>query len=179
MILWQHTTVVEVIWGLKPPSLLPTALYSYRADMTKAVAKLRGMSRATLYSVCLPGWLNIRVTSEQHVPWVAKLGNIEGRIKALNCLFRYKQLLTRNWICRPLDTCVVGSMDNHSRSCHLQESSQHHGKQYIRNLCTLKLLETQHWIVLLDWKDSHPPKRSEKGYDSSLPQERGASYKVG
>ncbi len=34
------------------------------------MAKLGDLSRATLNSACLPGWLNMRVTSEQHVPRV-------------------------------------------------------------------------------------------------------------
>ncbi len=34
------------------------------------MAKLGNLSRATLYSACLPGLLNMRVTSEQHVPRV-------------------------------------------------------------------------------------------------------------
>ncbi len=34
------------------------------------LAKLGDLSRVTLYSAWLPGWLNMRVTSQQHVPWV-------------------------------------------------------------------------------------------------------------
>ncbi len=39
-------------------------------DECKAMAKTGDMSRATLYSACLPGWLNMRVTSEKHLPQV-------------------------------------------------------------------------------------------------------------
>ncbi len=40
------------------------------------MANLGDMPRVTLYSACLSGWLNIRVTSEQHVPQVPETRNV-------------------------------------------------------------------------------------------------------
>ncbi len=60
---------VRVDWGMK------VLFYggSDRGNLSstswpQAIAKQGDLSRATLFSVCLPRWLNMRVTSEQHVP---------------------------------------------------------------------------------------------------------------
>ncbi len=42
----------------------------------KAVAKLEDMLHATLYSACPLGWVNMRVTREQHVPRVEETRNV-------------------------------------------------------------------------------------------------------
>ncbi len=55
----------------------------------KAMAKLGDLLRATVYSVCLPGWLNMRVTSEQHVPRII-------------CMSRRQELL----LLSPRNICV-------------------------------------------------------------------------
>ncbi len=49
---------------------LPSRNFSEMIRMSKAMAKLGELSRATLYSTCLLGWLNMKVTSKQHVPRV-------------------------------------------------------------------------------------------------------------
>ncbi len=60
------------------------------------MAKLEDMLRATLHSACLPGWLNMQVTSEQHIPkskrqkvFLLSTRNIWDSL-AINFAVRYK-----------------------------------------------------------------------------------------
>ncbi len=55
---------------------MPRDLAAGGSRSLKLMAKLGDMSRVTLYSACLQGWLNMRVTSEQHVLQVAEARNV-------------------------------------------------------------------------------------------------------
>ncbi len=50
----------------KPIHLINMKLHSLSWGLLQAMAKLGDLSRVTLYSACLLGWLNMRMTSEQH-----------------------------------------------------------------------------------------------------------------
>ncbi len=55
--------------------------------------KLGDMSSATLYSASLPGWLNMRVASEQHVPRVKETRNVS--VASVKHLCLSLQILSR------------------------------------------------------------------------------------
>ncbi len=70
----MHITNRATNKGKKPSKICESAKNSGKImnlrnrlkRQTKAEAKLGDMSRAKLYPKCLPGWLNMRATSEQH-----------------------------------------------------------------------------------------------------------------
>ncbi len=65
----------------KSPKISKDTFYRH-----KSVAKLGDMSHSTYYAAFLPGWLNVRVTSDQHVPRVKEARNVSVvSLKHLQC----------------------------------------------------------------------------------------------
>ncbi len=123
------------------------------------VAKLGDLSYATLHLACLPGWLDMRVTSEQHVPeklhvpakfsmwlsWETPRGH-QCRARHIS---KFSQALSKTWNTLTMDSVEIG------RVVHCSAQSKRRKEALYTLLCPLPERSERNLRLTCEWSSAN------------------------